>query len=294
MLRDIIRIDEEKCNGCGLCIPNCHEGALQIVDGKARLVSDLMCDGLGACIGYCPEGAISIESRESEPYNEKAVISEMISKGRNIVIAHLKHLKDHNETGYLREGIEYLLEHRNKAGFNVDEVLETISNHKPETKAQLNTGDGCRGILSASIETDNGTAGNTMTDNNAPSELKHWPVQMHLINPSAQYFRNSDLLVAADCVAFTAGNFHSRYLKGKTVVIACPKLDSRQEAYISKITSLIDEASINTITVIMMEVPCCGGLLRIVSAAAGKAKRKVPVKKIIIGINGLPLKEEWI
>ena len=108
MERDIIKIDEEKCNGCGLCVPNCHEGALQVIDGKVRLVSELMCDGLGACIGYCPEGAINIEKREAEPYDETAVISEMVKKGANTVIAHLKHLKDHHEYGYLEEGTTWL------------------------------------------------------------------------------------------------------------------------------------------------------------------------------------------
>ena len=102
MKRDILKIDEELCNGCGLCVPNCHEGALQVIDGKVRLVSELMCDGLGACIGHCPEGAITIEKREAEPYSEKKVMEQMIPKGKNTIIAHLKHLKDHGETGLMR------------------------------------------------------------------------------------------------------------------------------------------------------------------------------------------------
>jgi MinD superfamily P-loop ATPase len=113
MKRDILKIDEELCNGCGQCVPNCHEGALQVIDGKVRLVSELMCDGLGACIGHCPEGAITIETREAEPYNEIRVMKQMKDKGKNTIIAHLKHMKDHGETGFLQEGVNYLKENRN-------------------------------------------------------------------------------------------------------------------------------------------------------------------------------------
>jgi NAD-dependent dihydropyrimidine dehydrogenase PreA subunit len=304
MRREIIKIDEEKCNGCGVCIPNCHEGALQIIDGKARLISDLMCDGLGACVGHCPEDAITMEEREAEPYNEKLVMEEMMPKGKNTIIAHLKHLKDYNEFVFLKEGIEYLLEHRNEAGFDIDEVLEAVHNHKPgkakqaeprpaESCGSNNGGGGCPGSMAMTI---NKPANNesSVAATDAPSELRQWPVQMHLINPAAGYFKNSDLLVAADCVAFSMGNFHSNHLKGKTVAIACPKLDSNMEVYVNKITALIDEAKINTITVMMMEVPCCGGLLRLVKAGADKASRKVPVKLMVVGIDGTVQKEEWV
>ncbi len=316
MKREIIRIDEEKCNGCGICIPNCHEGALQIVDGKARLISDLMCDGLGACIGHCPEGAITMETREAVPYNEKAVMEEMIGKGKNTIIAHLKHLKDHNEFGFLKEGIEFLLANREKADFEVDEVLEVISSHKPgsstagaKTDHQAIThghghdhgcghshshSAGCPGSRAMTIERDNIAFAVGTAPADAPSELRQWPVQMHLINPNAGYFQNSDLMIAADCVAFAAGNFHGKYLKGKSVAIACPKLDSNMEVYVNKITALIDDAKVNTITVMMMEVPCCGGLMRLVKAGAEKAQRKVPVKMAIVGINGDVIKEEWV
>ncbi len=127
MERDIIKIDDEKCNGCGLCVPNCHEGALQVIDGKVRLVSELMCDGLGACIGHCPEGAITIEKREAEPYDEIIVISDMVKKGSNTVIAHLSHLKDHHEYGYLEEGTTWLELHRDKLSFKVEEVLDAVN-----------------------------------------------------------------------------------------------------------------------------------------------------------------------
>ncbi|MBE0674085.1 MAG: 4Fe-4S binding protein [Bacteroidales bacterium] len=317
MKREIIRIDEDKCNGCGLCIPNCHEGALQIVDGKARLISDLMCDGLGACIGHCPEGAITLETREAAPYDEIAVMRDMMPKGRNTMIAHLTHLKDHNEFGFLKEGIQFLVENKDKAGFNVDEVLEAVNSHQPGQK-QTNTqkqqqdvkpdhahahghahghhhsGGGCPGSREMTIDRGNVSMAGGVAAADAVSELRQWPVQMHLINPNAGYFQNSDLVIAADCVAFAAGNFHGKYLKGRSVAIACPKLDSNMEVYINKITSLIDDAKVNTITVMMMEVPCCGGLLRLVKAGADKAQRKVPVKMIITGINGDQLREEWV
>ena len=129
MKRDILKIDEELCNGCGQCVPNCHEGALQVIDGKVRLVSELMCDGLGACIGHCPEGAITIETREAEPYNEIKVMEQMKDKGRIPVIAHLKHLKDHGETGFLHDGVSYLKAHRNELNFNPEEVMSEVHNH---------------------------------------------------------------------------------------------------------------------------------------------------------------------
>jgi len=200
MKRDILKIDEDLCNGCGQCVPNCHEGALQVIDGKVRLVSELMCDGFGSCIGHCPEGAITIMAREAD-------------------------------------------------------------------------------IVSLADQ---------------PSELRQWPVQMHLINPNASYFRSADLLLAADCVAFSMGGFHSNHLKGKSLAIACPKLDQGTDSYIEKLTAMIDTAKVNTITVMMMEVPCCGGLLQMVKTALGNASGKVPVKKMIVGINGKVLMEEWV
>lgn len=198
MLRKIIQIDEEKCNGCGICIPNCQEGALQIIDGKARLISDSSCDGLGACLGFCPEGAIEIIEREAEP--------------------------------------------------------ERVAIH---------------------------------------SELRQWPVQMHLLNPQASYFRNADVVLAADCAAFAMGDFHTRYMKGKSLAIACPKLDSNKESYIEKLTSMIADANINSLTVIMMEVPCCGGLLKLARTAREQAKRNIPIKKAYLSVQGEVLEEEW-
>lgn len=298
MKRDILKIDDELCNGCGECVPNCHEGALQVIDGKVRLVSELMCDGLGACIGHCPTGAITIETREAEPYNETRVMEQMKEKGRNTIIAHLKHLKDHGETGFLQEGVNYLKTHREELKFSLDEVIHEVHNHgrKPVPAVggiHLHAGSGCPGSRERVIER---TFPEQMAENDheQPSELRQWPVQMHLVNPSASYFRDSDLLLAADCVAFSVGSFHSRFLKGKSLAIACPKLDHGSEIYVEKLSALIDSARVNTITVMIMEVPCCGGLLQMVKAAQSKSERKVPVKKIIIGINGDILKEEWV
>ena len=129
MKRDILKIDEDLCNGCGLCVPNCHEGALQVIDGKVRLISELMCDGLGACIGHCPEGAITIETREAEPYNEVKVMEQMKDKGKNTVIAHLKHMKTQGEFGFLKDGVNYLMEHRAELNFDLDEVMNAVHNH---------------------------------------------------------------------------------------------------------------------------------------------------------------------
>jgi NAD-dependent dihydropyrimidine dehydrogenase PreA subunit len=302
MKRDILKIDEDLCNGCGLCVPNCHEGALQVIDGMVRLVSELMCDGLGACIGHCPEGAITIETREAEPYNETRVMEQMKDKGKNTIIAHLKHLKDHGETGFLPEGVSFLKDHRAELNFNLDEVISEVHNHGKVVTSPLPThghshehsheGGGCPGSRAMVIEKPGKTNDNALLEDQ-PSELRQWPVQMHLVNPNAPYFRGSDLLIAADCVAFSMGNFHNKFLKGKSLAIACPKLDHGADIYVEKLTSMIDVAKVNTITVMMMEVPCCGGLLQMVRAALDNSSRKVPVKKMIVGINGEVLQEEW-
>ncbi len=288
MKRDILKIDEELCNGCGQCVPNCHEGALQVIDGKVRLVSELMCDGLGACIGYCPEDAITIETREAEPYNEVRVMEQMLDKGKNTIIAHLRHLKDHGETVFLKEGVNYLKEHQDELSFDLGEVTSEVHGHD-----HGHGGGGCPGSRARVIERPaDDHVQKEFTDQ--PSELRQWPVQMHLLNPNAPYLRGTDLLLAADCVAYTTGNFHSKFLKGKSLAIACPKLDHGTDIYVEKLKAMIDLAKINTITVMMMEVPCCGGLLRLVKAALEGSSRKVPVKQLIISISGEVLTEEWV
>jgi NAD-dependent dihydropyrimidine dehydrogenase PreA subunit len=299
MKREIIRIDEEKCNGCGLCIPSCPEGALQIIDGKARLVSDLMCDGLGACIGECPEGAIEIEEREAEPYNEAAVIKEIVKFGENTVVAHLKHLLDHNEMRYFEIAVEYLEENEQSFAFNLENALDRV--YEKSMGGDCAHG-GCPGARSFDFNIDldevEEAAKTEPVIVAAPvelkSELRQWPVQMHLINPMAPYFRDAEVVLAADCVAFSVGNFHQKYLKGKGLAIACPKLDQGKEVYVEKLRTMIDEANIKELNVLVMEVPCCSGLVHIANLAREAASRKIQIKKTVIGIKGDVLLESYI
>jgi NAD-dependent dihydropyrimidine dehydrogenase PreA subunit len=299
MKREIIKIDEELCNGCGLCIPACPEGALQIIDGKARLVSDLMCDGLGACIGECPEGAIEIEEREAEPYNEKAVIPEIVKFGENTVVAHLKHLLDHNELRYFEEAMEYLDGHAQELVFDLEQTLTKV--YANSVSGESCTTGGCPGTRGFDFNIDMEAvdkAGQGAIPVAAPvemkSELRQWPVQMHLVNPMAPHFRNADVVLAADCVAFSVGNFHQKFLKGKGLAIACPKLDTGKEGYIEKLKSMIDEAGISSLQVLVMEVPCCSGLVHIANLAREAAGRKIPIRKTVIGIKGDVLFEDYI
>ncbi len=257
--RKIITIDQEKCTGCTLCIPNCPEGALRIIDGKARLVSDLFCDGLGACLGYCPEGAITVEEREAEPYDERKVMANIASQGANTIRAHLEHLRSHGETAFASQAVAYLEEH----GIAVPEA----PNPAGRTCAAGNADPGhARAAPPA-------------------SELANWPIQLHLISPMAPQFAGKDVLLSADCVAYASGEFHARWLAGRTLAVACPKLDEDQDIYREKITALIDHAQVTSLTVLMMEVPCCRGLLAMVQEARRKAHREVPVWAIFIGIE---------
>lgn len=292
MKRDVVHIDHDLCNGCGECVPGCHEGALQLIDGKAVLISDLLCDGLGSCIGHCPVGAITIEKREAEPYDEIKVMQLMVSKGKNTVIAHLQHLKDHNEIDFLKQGVQYLRDHAAELPFSFDDVVRAVHKPKVSVLAGENHGGGCPGSRTISFAK---PAQAPAEDNgHAPSQLRQWPVQLHLVNPVASYFKEADVVIAADCVAFAMGNFHERFLKGKALAIACPKLDSGQEVYIDKLTALIDNARINTLTVVIMQVPCCGGLQRMAQMALARASRKIPLKVAIISVEGDVLSEEWV
>jgi len=278
--RKIIKIDTQKCNGCGLCMPNCPEGAIQMIDGKARLIGDLFCDGLGACLGSCPEGAIEIEEREAEKYDEKKVMENIVKQGANTIVAHLNHLKDHGEKNFLKEAIDFLKEKR----------IELPKSFKEESKMKKEH-TGCPGMKVMDFS-DEKSQDETTSDQ--PSSLRQWPLQLHLVSPRAPYFENQDVLLAADCVAYSLGNFHSKFLKGKSLAIACPKLDSNLEVYVEKLIAMIDDASINTLTVMTMEVPCCMGLLQIATQAIEGANRKVPLKHITVGIKGDILKEDWV
>jgi Pyruvate/2-oxoacid:ferredoxin oxidoreductase delta subunit len=248
MKRKIIKIDKDKCTGCGLCVPGCAEGAIQIIDDKARLVSDVYCDGLGACLGECPEGALSIEERDAASFDEKLV----------------------------------------------HEHLAKTSGKPSSDGLPVMPQPGCPGSAHMALERKTASVEPAAHHLTQPSELGHWPVQLHLVNPAADFFRGKDVVLAADCVAYARGDFHQRFLKGKSLAIACPKLDDGQDEYIEKISRLADEARINTLTVVMMQVPCCRGLMQIAQAGLQKAKRKVPLKAVIISIGGDVLSDEWV
>ncbi len=286
MKRTIIKIDEEKCNGCGICVNGCHEGALQIIDDKARLISELFCDGLGACIGECPEGAIELEEREAEPYDEVKTIERIAMTGKNTVLAHLRHLRDHNEKEYVKQAIDYLN--------NQNKFTELINEFQMETNHHEEGGSFCGCPGSKTMDLRNNEAVSENTNVNVESQLRQWPIQLHLVSPVAPYFRNADVVIAADCVAFSYGNFHNDFLKGKSLVIACPKLDSNKEIYVEKIKLMVSDAKVNTLTVLLMEVPCCGGLLQMTKQGVDQSGRKVPIKAITIGISGKVLAEEWV
>ncbi|MBA4387953.1 MAG: 4Fe-4S ferredoxin [Verrucomicrobia bacterium] len=282
MKREIVVIDEKKCTGCAACIPNCKEGALQIIDGKARLISDLFCDGLGACLGHCPEDAITIVEREAEPYDERTVMKNVMKQGKNTIKAHMEHLKEHKQHEFLAEAVAVLKES------GVANPLEEGCAHG-EGGGKLACG--CPGSMATTFAPKGGEIAATGT---RPSELTHWPLQLHLISPLAPQYKGKDVLLSADCVAYSLGDFHKDYLKNKALCIACPKLDEGQDEYKDKITALIDEAKINTLTVMIMEVPCCHGLLALAQEAASKAKRKVPIKCMTVSRQGEIADEQWV
>lgn len=268
MKRRIIKISEELCNGCGACIPNCPEGALQLIDGKARLISDLFCDGLGACIGECPQGAITVEEREAEAYDERLVMKNIIAQGPNTIKAHLHHLKSHGEEKLYSQAVEVLREQ----GLPVPEEESAPS--------------ACPGTLARFMEKKQTTAPSPGIAVPVPSELRQWPVQLALINPQAAYFDQADLLVSADCVAHALGDFHQQLLKGRILIVFCPKLDQRTDEYAEKLASIFQRHAIRSITVAKMEVPCCGGTQVIVQKALDLAGKQIPVTVHTVGIDG--------
>ena len=245
MKRKIVHIDEEKCNGCGLCVPACHEGAIQIIDGKARLIDDKLCDGLGDCLGECPEDAIIIEEREAVPFDEEAV-------------------KEHLE--------------KIKAGTEQADDLPC----------------GCPSSTVRTIERDSVAAqepGAEESTGTVPSELRQWPIQLGLLPAKAKFFQGANLLVAADCVPFAYGNFHRDFLKDNTVVVGCPKLDNA-EAHYQKLVEIFQHNEIKTVTVTVMEVPCCSALKRMVTEAIKAAGKDIPVKIAVISAEGEIVKQE--
>ncbi|MGK9476925.1 ATP-binding protein [Melioribacter sp. OK-6-Me] len=255
MMRDIITINEELCDGCGKCVPECREGALQIINGKARLISDLFCDGLGACIGRCPTGALTIEKREAEPYDERKVMDYIIRGGSDVIKAHLIHLKEHGQYDYISEAVQYL----NEMGIeipNISKHSEDMPKEKPDDQV-----------------------------------LNQWPIQMHLVSPLAPCFVNTDLLLSADCCGYALGDFHNSFLKNRSLAIACPKLDSNKQVYLDKLITMIEKANIKSITVLIMEVPCCSGLVKIAKQAVEFSSRRIPVSIVIVSTKGEVLKK---
>ncbi|BCR04783.1 4Fe-4S ferredoxin [Desulfuromonas versatilis] len=242
MIREIVKIDEEKCNGCGLCVPSCAEGAIKIVNGKAKLIADNLCDGLGACLGDCPEGAITIERREAEEFDEVAVE-----------------------------------EHLNKEG------KPAPAGHGPAAHAPAH-GGGCPSARVMNIDRQPAPAA-AEEAGTRQSQLRQWPVQMHLVPPTAPFLRDADLLLAADCAPFAYADFHKDFLAGKALLIGCPKLDDGQ-AYLEKLTAMLRGNNIKRLTVVHMEVPCCSGLIAIARQAIAACGKDVPLETIRIGIQG--------
>lgn len=252
--RNLVHIDEDKCDGCGICVDSCAEGAIQIIDNKAKLVSDTYCDGLGSCLGHCPQDAITVELAEAKAFDEAAVE------------IHLEKLKQ--------------------------------AEAKPAAPAPaLNVhahghGGGCPGSRMLQFEQDNKPSDGPVSPQ--PSQLRQWPVQLHLVSPVAPYFEGAEVVLAADCVAFAVGDFHQRFLKGKALAVCCPKLDSQQEIYEDKLVAMIDEARIEELHVLIMQVPCCRGLLGLAQRAADRAQRSINVKCTVIGVQGEILAEELV
>jgi len=239
VLRNIVKIDEEKCNGCGLCVTACAEGALKIVDGKAKIVSDIYCDGLGACIGHCPQDAITVEKREAAEFNEDAT---------------KQHLAKKNAANM-------------QAAFVCPGTMAKQLKEKSETS------------LSLQVE--------------VPSQLSHWPVQLKLVSPTAPYFAGADLLLVADCVPFAMGDFHNRFLKDRSVVVGCPKLDD-VEFYIEKLAAILKANKLNSLTVIHMEVPCCFGLTHIAREAISHSDSKMSFEDVTVDLQGSVCKIETV
>jgi len=244
-VREIIRIDEEKCDGCGLCVPACAEGAIQIVNGKARLLDDSYCDGLGACLGECPQDAITIVRRNAVEYDHQAV----------------------------------------------EKHLATVNRKKPESKsapvipAKNQSIHACPGSVAQSLRTRIDSEDSPGVSSHISSQLLNWPVQLHLVPIKAPYFDNSNLLIAADCVPFANADFHNEFLKGKALIIGCPKLDDINH-YHRKLTQIFRENNIKSIEAAFMEVPCCFGLVQLVQRALQDSGKEINIEVRKVGIRG--------
>lgn len=239
MIRKIVKIDEDKCNGCGLCVPACAEGAIKIVNGKAQLSADNLCDGLGACLGECPQDAIRIIERDAAEFDEAAVA-----------------------------------QHLGKSG----PVRETAHPHHAPSAGGC---PGSRAVIISPAPAPEASAENAIQ----PSQLTQWPVQLHLVPTTAPFLQNADLLIAADCVPFAYADFHRDFLAGKAVLVGCPKLDDNS-FYLEKLTELFRVSAIRSVTVVRMEVPCCGGIVMAARQALAASGKTIPLHEVTIGIRG--------
>lgn len=259
MIRDIVIIDEDKCDGCGLCVPACAEGAIQIIDGKAKLAADNLCDGLGACLGHCPQDAIKVIQRDADEFDEAAVEN------------HLKETAPEKLAAFHAEQ-----QHAPAGGCPSAQVQNFAKPAAP-------TGGGCPSArmmnFDAKPQQESSEAGQR------PSELRQWPVQLHLVPPTAPFLQDSDLMLAADCAPFAYADFHKDILKDKKLLIACPKLDDTAP-YVDKLTAMLQQSNIRSLTVVHMEVPCCSGLIQMAKAAIAQSGRDVPLELINVGIQG--------
>ncbi|MGM0502846.1 MAG: 4Fe-4S dicluster domain-containing protein [Bacillota bacterium] len=252
--REIISIDEEKCNGCGECVTGCHEGALQIVDGVAKLVNEHFCDGFGDCIGECPTGALQIEEREAAEFDVEAT-------------------KEHVENLRGAEAAQEMMQAQEE---HAGDEKESHHSHSHQ--------GGCPGSRMMNMDKNKESNNHNQETKDVKSQLQQWPVQIDLLSPQAPYFAGSDLLITADCVAVAYGNYQ-QLLKDKTVAMGCPKLDDAQK-HIDKLAAIIKHNDLNSITVARMEVPCCGGMTQIVKQALEIADSDLEVEVKTIGING--------
>ncbi|TET12971.1 MAG: 4Fe-4S ferredoxin [Dehalococcoidia bacterium] len=250
VLRKIVKIDEEKCDGCGVCVPACAEGALQIVDGKAKLVSEIYCDGLGACLGECPQGAITIEEREANEFDEEAVEHHLHQQER--------------------------IEEELPCGCPSATVTQFEKEKVPF---------GCPSARVTRFDTVEGTGVAPVDAASQRSMLSHWPVQLTLVPPRAPFLQGADLVLAADCVPFAYAGFHRDFLRDHALLVACPKLDDFQ-AHLSKLTEILRQSQVKSLTVVHMEVPCCSGLVHMAREAIRASGKEVPFREVTIGIRG--------
>ncbi|PLX82032.1 MAG: 4Fe-4S ferredoxin [Desulfuromonas sp.] len=256
MIREIVKIDEEKCDGCGLCVPACAEGAIQIIEGKAKLLAENLCDGLGACLGDCPRDAITIERRNADEYDEEVVNEHLKKIGRDPLPGH--------QQSHAPQG----------GGCPSAQVKQFPS---------AAHGGGCP---SAQVKSHVApTSGNDDEAGRRQSHLQQWPVQLHLVPPTAPFFQDADVVLAADCVPFAYPDFHKDFLKGKALAIACPKLDDTSP-YLEKIKAMILQSNIKSLTVLHMEVPCCSGIIALAKRAIEESGRDIPLETVRIGIQG--------